>query len=104
VLGLALPLALSWPTPAHARDASAEGKAILHRHCARCHSIEAVGESPLRTAPPMRDIYGLYATRELQEELSEGMVSKHKAMPQISFSDEEVAAILDYLYKLARSK
>lgn len=52
----------------------------------------------------MRDIYGRYAPRELQEELSEGTVSKHKEMPQISFSDEDVAAILAYLSDLARSK
>jgi mono/diheme cytochrome c family protein len=104
LLGPALLVALCWSTAAFARDASADGKAILREHCARCHSIEAVGKSPLETAPPMREIYGRYAPRELQEELSEGMVSKHKQMPQISFSDEDVAAILAYLYDLAGSK
>jgi mono/diheme cytochrome c family protein len=101
---MALALVLCWPTIAHADARSAAGKAHLQKHCARCHSIEAAGASPLATAPPMRDIYVQYPTRELQEELSEGMVSKHKAMPQISFSDEEVAAILAYLYDLARAK
>jgi hypothetical protein len=52
----------------------------------------------------MRDLYSRYPTRELQEELSEGMVSKHREMPQISFSDEEVAAILAYLYDLAQGR
>jgi mono/diheme cytochrome c family protein len=99
----ALVLAACWPAGALAGDASVEGKALLHKYCARCHAIEAVGASPLRTAPPMREIYGRYAPRELQEELSEGMVSRHKEMPQISFSDEEVAAILAYLYDLARA-
>jgi hypothetical protein len=51
----------------------------------------------------MREIYGRYASRELQEELSECMVSRHKEMPQISFSDEDVSAILAYLYDLARA-
>jgi cytochrome c2 len=97
-------LATCWPAISYAGDSSTEGKAILQKYCARCHSIEPAGESPLKTAPPMRDIYGRYATRELQAELSEGMVSKHKQMPQISFSDEDVAAILAYLYDLARSK
>jgi mono/diheme cytochrome c family protein len=91
-------------TAASAADRSAQGKAILQEHCARCHAIEAAGASPFKSAPPMRDIYGRYATRELQQELSEGLVSKHKAMPQISFSDEDVAAILAYLYDLARGK
>ena len=60
--------------------------------------------SPLKTAPPMRDIYARYAPRELQAELQEGMVSKHKEMPQIEFSDEDVDAILAYLHALAVRK
>ena len=100
----ALLLATVLATAVNAADRSAQGKAILQEHCARCHAIEPVGVSPLEPAPPMRDIYGRYATRELQQELSEGLVSKHKAMPQISFSDEDVAAILAYLYDLAQVK
>ena len=80
------------------------GKAILQEKCGRCHAVETVGESPLKNAPPMRDIYARYAPRELQEELSQGMVSKHKAMPQIEFSHEDVAAIMAYLYALAVRK
>jgi hypothetical protein len=52
----------------------------------------------------MRDIYVRFHPRELQAELSQGMVSKHKEMPQIEFSDEDVAAILAYLYTLAIRK
>jgi hypothetical protein len=63
-----------------------------------------VGESPLKEAPPMRDIYARFNPRELQAELSEGMVSKHRQMPQIEFSDEDVYAILTYLYALAGKK
>jgi mono/diheme cytochrome c family protein len=80
------------------------GKVILQEKCGRCHAIEAVGESPLEKAPPMRDIYARFAPRELQAELSEGMVSKHKEMPQIEFSDDDVYAILTYLYALAVRK
>jgi mono/diheme cytochrome c family protein len=100
----ALLLAACWPSIAYAGDRSADGKAILLKHCARCHAIEVGGDSPLKAAPPMRDIYQRYATRELQEELLEGMVSKHREMPQISFSDADVAAILAYLYDLTRRK
>jgi mono/diheme cytochrome c family protein len=80
------------------------GKAILQEKCGRCHAIEAVGESPLNGAPAMRDVYGRFNPRELQAELSEGKVSKHKEMPQIAFSDEDVYAILTYLYALAARK
>ena len=81
-----------------------QGKAILAKNCGRCHAIEAAGASPLAKAPPMRDIYARFAPRELQAELREGMVSKHRAMPQIDFSDEDVDAILAYLYALAVRK
>jgi len=84
--------------------AATRGKIILQEKCGRCHAIEAVGESPLREAPPMRDIYARFNPRELQAELSEGMVSKHKEMPQIEFSDEDTYAILSYLYALAVKK
>jgi len=49
----------------------------------------------------MRDVYARFAPRELQEELLEGMVSRHKEMPQIQFSQEDVAAIMAYIYELA---
>lgn len=77
------------------------GKIILQEKCGRCHAIERVGESPLKNAPPMRGFYTRFDTRELRAELSEGMVSRHKEMPQIEFSDEDVYAILTYLYALA---
>ncbi len=52
----------------------------------------------------MRDIYARFAPRELRAELLEGMVSRHKEMPQVEFSEEDVDAILAYLYALAVSK
>jgi cytochrome c len=85
-------------------DVATRGKAILQGKCGRCHAIEAVGESPLKNAPPMRDIYARFNPRELQAELSEGKVSKHKEMPQIAFSDEDVYAILMYLYAIGVRK
>ena len=65
------------------------------------HAIGSGGASPLKQAPPMRDVYARFAPRELQAELKEGMVSRHRAMPQIDFSDEDTDAILAYLYSLA---
>jgi mono/diheme cytochrome c family protein len=82
--------------------ALARGKAILQDKCGRCHAVEEVGESPLKGAPAMRDIYTRYAPRELREELLEGKVSGHREMPQVS--RDEVDAILWYLYELARRK
>jgi cytochrome c5 len=53
----------------------AKGKAIVQEKCGRCHAVGATGASPLKIAPPMRDIYARFAPRELHAELREGMVS-----------------------------
>lgn len=42
----------------------------------------------------MRGVYVRFSRRELKAELSDGMVSRHREMPQIDFSDEDVDAIL----------
>jgi cytochrome c len=80
-----------------ANVAANEGKAILEANCGRCHAIEAKGESPLPKAPPLREVYLKYPIDQLEEGFAEGMGSKHRDMPQIPFSEDQVAAILAYL-------
>ena len=107
LLALIMGLLVSWSTASSAATTSelrSRGKALLQENCSRCHAIAAHGRSPLAAAPPMRTIYARFAPRELQAELREGMVSRHRAMPQIEFSDEDVDAILAYLYALAIRK
>jgi len=101
VLLVALPAASQAAGSATLRS---HGKALLQHHCSRCHAIGATGDSPLKEAPPMRTIYGRFAPKELQAELREGLVSRHREMPQIDFSDEDTDAILAYLYTLAVRK
>ena len=80
-----------------APNAGAEGKVLLEQNCSRCHSSANKGESSLSKAPPLRDIYLRYPIEQLEEGFAEGMGSKHRDVPQIQFSDEQVAAILTYL-------
>jgi len=95
VLGLWPALAAEGTSPA------AEGKRLLENTCARCHAIEATGESPLKQAPPLRDVYRKRPAQELQFEFAEGMGSRHKDMPQVQFSSEQVDAILTYLSEIS---
>ena len=74
-----------------------EGKALLEKNCGRCHSLEATGAGPLPQAPPLREVYLKYPIDQLEEGFAEGMGSRHRDMPQIQFSDYQVAAILNYL-------
>jgi len=73
------------------------GKALLEKNCGRCHSLEATGTSPLPQAPPLREVYLKYPIDQLEEGFAEGMGSRHRDMPQIQFSEDQVAAILNYL-------
>jgi mono/diheme cytochrome c family protein len=82
--------------PADVTDAAA-GKALLEAHCVKCHSIAATGESPLPKAPPLRQVYLKYPIEQLEEGFAEGMGSRHRDMPQIQFSPDQVEAILTYL-------
>ena len=98
LLGCLALLALCVPEAraAAATDAT-EGKALLEKNCGRCHSLEATGASPLPQAPPLREVYLKYPIDQLEEGFAEGMGSRHRDMPQIQFSDDQVAAILNYL-------
>jgi mono/diheme cytochrome c family protein len=81
---------------AHAGGVS-EGRSLLEAKCGRCHSLAATGASPLPQAPPMREVYLRYPIDQLEAGFAEGMGSRHRDMPQIQFSTEQVAAILAYL-------
>jgi cytochrome c len=95
VISLALTFATQGAVAAP--NAENDGKLLLEQNCSRCHSIADKGESPLPKAPPLRDIYLRYPIEQLEEGFAEGMGSKHRDMPQIQFSEEQVTAILAYL-------
>lgn len=81
-------------------DLVSQGKALLQKNCGRCHSIDKAGESPLKKAPPLLDLYRQYQPERLEFELAEGIGSSHSAMPQIQFSVDQIEAIVAYLENL----
>ena len=102
---LALPIyGVDGAVAADSNKRESDGRAILETNCARCHSVVASGKSPLSMAPPLRDIYRTYPIERLEFELSEGIGSRHKDMPQIQFSADEITGILKYLHGLAGAK
>jgi mono/diheme cytochrome c family protein len=84
-------------TAANSPTSEIDGRMLLQKNCSRCHSIDATGQSPLEQAPPLREIYLKYPIEQLEYGFAEGMGSKHREMPQIQFSSEQVSAILNYL-------
>jgi cytochrome c len=99
-LGSLVLLALGASEVLAANAGLTDGKALLEKNCGRCHSLEATGASPLPQAPPLREVYLKYPIDQLVEGFAEGMGSRHRDMPQIQFSDDQVAAILNYLGSL----
>jgi mono/diheme cytochrome c family protein len=96
-------IGISGEVAADSSSRKLDGRAVLEKHCASCHSLGKTGESPLKQAPPLREIYRSYPIARLEFELSEGIGSRHRDMPQIQFSTEEIAKILEYLSSLMGS-
>ena len=48
------------------------GKALLQKNCGRCHAIGAVGNSPLKAAPPMRNIYARFCAARAAGRIARG--------------------------------
>ncbi|HYC69386.1 c-type cytochrome [Brevundimonas sp.] len=73
------------------------GGNLVRLRCAGCHAVERTGDSPLKAAPPFREMGRTYPVRDLQEALAEGLVTAHPAMPQIELEPGEVADVIAYL-------
>lgn len=73
------------------------GGTIVRQKCAGCHAVELTGDSPMKAAPPFRQMGRTYPVRDLQEALAEGLVTAHPAMPPIELEASEVASVIAYL-------
>src|ERR1700737_1301206 len=58
--------------------AERRGLRYVRLHCAECHAIDKVGESPLAIAPPFRTLHLKYSVADLQRPLAQGA---HPGMP-----------------------
>jgi mono/diheme cytochrome c family protein len=96
--GALLGIAILGGTPVVAQLATVmEGQRLAERLCARCHSIAATGESPMRLAPPFRALPQRYPVEHLAEALAEGIVTGHPSMPQFAFSPAQIDALLSFI-------
>jgi len=94
MLRLALRLALaSLPlaSPAMAATAAEQrGKSYAQSHCARCHSIDRVTKSPVKSAPPLRTLHLRYPIETLAEALAEGISTGHPAMQPAELDPDQI--------------
>ena len=73
---------------------------ILVKNCARCHAIEAMGDSPLAKAPPLRGVAKRYEPIYLDDVLAKAISTKDKQLPQFTFEPDQIAAMTAYLSAL----
>ncbi|MPZ59192.1 MAG: c-type cytochrome [Rhizobiales bacterium] len=82
--------------------AAQRGFTFVRLHCAGCHAIGKVGESPLRIAPPFRTLHLKYPVENLAEALGEGIVTGHPTMPEFQLDPGQVGDVISYLKALER--
>jgi mono/diheme cytochrome c family protein len=82
--------------------AAQRGLTFVRVHCAQCHSIDQVSESPLTIAPAFRTLHLKYPIESLQRPLSEGIIAGHPTMPQFRLDADQVADVIAYLKTLQR--
>ena len=76
------------------------GLTYMQAHCASCHSISKAGESPLKLAPPFRDLHLRYPVETLEEALGEGIVTGHPTMPEFRLEPAQIGNFIAFLKSL----
>jgi mono/diheme cytochrome c family protein len=80
--------------------AAQRGLTFVRVHCAQCHSIDKVSDSPLAVAPPFRTFHQKFPIESLRRRLAEGIMATHPTMPQFRLDADQIADILAYLQTL----
>lgn len=90
-----------WMTSAMAASPSEmRGKRFALTNCAGCHSIDKVTQSPLRVAPPFRELHKRYPVDTLAEAFAEGLSTGHPSMPEFQLEPDQVGDLIAYLKTL----
>ena len=73
------------------------GLTFVRTHCAQCHAIDKVSDSPLAIAPPFRTLHLKFPIESLRRRLAEGIVADHPTMPQFRLDPDQLADVMAYL-------
>jgi cytochrome c len=90
------------PALAQQPPAAQRGLTFVRVHCAQCHSIDQVSDSPLTIAPAFRTLHLKYPIESLRRPLSEGISASHPTMPQFRLDPDQIADVIAYLKTLER--
>ena len=99
LLSFATPPAFA-QTPAAPSPAAQRGLTFVRIHCAQCHSIDKVSESPLTIAPPFRTLHERFPIESLRPRLAEGIMASHPTMPQFRLDADQISDVLAFIQSL----
>jgi len=97
VIALGAPLSMA-SSPVFAQSPAAQrGLTFVRVHCAQCHAIDKVSDSPLAVAPPFRTLHLKFPIESLRRRLAEGIVADHPTLPQFRLDLDQLADVMAYL-------
>ena len=101
---LVIALCLIMPAAAVAQTSPGEqrGQTFVRANCSTCHAIDKVSASPLKIAPPFRELHLRYPVENLQEALVEGIRTGHVNMPEFQLDAGQASDVIAYLKTLER--
>src|SRR5262252_6792152 len=94
---MSLTLTLATASASAQSPAAQRGLTFVRVHCAQCHAIDKVSESPLTIAPPFRTLHRKFPLESLRRRLAEGIVADHPTMPQFRLDPDQLADVMAYL-------
>jgi len=83
-----------------ASPAEMRGQFFARTNCAGCHSIDKVTASPLKLAPPFRELHKRYPIESLAEAFAEGISTGHPTMPEFQLDADQINDLLSFMQSL----
>src|ERR1044072_5989653 len=96
ILVLSLAFLADPPSALAQSPAAQRGLTFVRSHCAQCHSIDKVSESPLAIAPAFRTLHLKYPVENLERPLTEGIIAGHPTMPQFRLDPDQPRDVITY--------
>lgn len=90
------------PAVAQQSPAVQRGLTFVRLHCAQCHAIDLVSDSPLKIAAPFRTLVQQIPVETLRRRLAEGITATHPTMPQFQLEPDQLNDVMEYLKALQR--
>ena len=78
------------------------GQTFVRANCSKCHATDKVSASPLKIAPPFRELHLRYPIESLQEALVEGIRTGHVNMPEFQLDAGQAPDVIAFLKSLER--